>query len=105
FTDIKDPISFSEKRVSFNKETAILNLSPNPFTSTTTIQYCLEKSNNVKLTVFDIQGHRLFDLVEKQQMAGSHKVILKNNSLKPGVYFVKLTSGDISQIRKIVVVH
>jgi Secretion system C-terminal sorting domain len=75
---------------------------PNPFNPSTEIAFNLQKAGVVNLAVYDILGREIAQLVNRQMNAGDHKVSFLANDLSSGVYFYKLTSGDASQIRKMV---
>ncbi|RLA40867.1 MAG: flagellar basal body rod modification protein, partial [Gammaproteobacteria bacterium] len=82
---------------------------PNPFNPTTTIRYTLNKSEAVTLTVFDISGKKIVDLVRGNQAAGLHTVSWngKNNSgqaVPSGTYVYRLTTGSKTESRKMTLV-
>jgi len=80
-----------------------LNLSPNPFNPSTTLNYQLPIDSNVELAVNDVMGREIAKLVNEYQNAGNHEVIFDAKDLVSGVYFVRLTvnSGQ-SMVRKMV---
>lgn len=51
-----------------------LSAQPNPFNPLTEIVYSLPRAGRVRLTVFDVRGRRLRDLVDAVQPAGEHRV-------------------------------
>ena len=67
---------------------------PNPFNPVTTIRYGLLSNAKVKIEIFNILGQQVKTLIDKQQPAGYHEVLLKANSLGSGVYFYRLTAID-----------
>jgi len=75
---------------------------PNPFNPSTQIAFNLKKQGNVTLAVFDVLGREVATLVNRTMDAGNHKVTFLADELPSGVYFYKLTSGDASQVRKMV---
>ena len=48
---------------------------PNPFNPTTTMSYQLPEANKVVVTIYDILGHRVRTLVNKNMEAGYYSVI------------------------------
>ncbi|MCD6440654.1 MAG: lamin tail domain-containing protein, partial [Candidatus Marinimicrobia bacterium] len=48
---------------------------PNPFNPMTTIKYELPKESFVKITIYDLMGHKVRDLVNQNQNAGYQTVI------------------------------
>lgn len=80
---------------------------PNPFNPTTNIQYNIPKNTFVKLSVYNILGKHIIDLVNENQNAGLQNVqwnaLDKNGLAVPtGVYFYRLESGDVNLTRKMV---
>jgi hypothetical protein len=69
---------------------------PNPFNPTTTIAYSVPGSGLVKLSVFDITGRKVSDLVSGYQHAGSYVVSFDGHALPSGIYFCRLTQGNLS---------
>jgi hypothetical protein len=65
---------------------------PNPFDQMTTIEYQLEKSAVVNITVFD-QAGRMVEVLEGRQMPeGVHKVTWDATQQKPGIYFYRIAN-------------
>lgn len=77
---------------------------PNPFNPSTTIRYQLEKSGEVRLSVFDISGKEVAVLINGSQNAGEHQVDFYGENLSSGVYLYRLVSGDQSYVRKMMLV-
>jgi hypothetical protein len=77
---------------------------PNPFNPVTTINYTLASSGKVELKVYDILGREVQTLVNDIQNAGSHTVNFNAVNLSSGVYFYRITSGNFSDIKKMVLV-
>ena len=75
---------------------------PNPFNPTTTIQYDLQRSQHVTLTVYNILGEQVATLVNSIQSAGEHRLQFDGANLTGGVYFYKLESGDFSETRRMI---
>lgn len=64
---------------------------PNPFVSTTTIQYHLATKSNVQVTVFDMKGRLVRTLENGRKDAGRYQVDWDANDSEPGTYVVVLT--------------
>ncbi len=86
---------------------------PNPFNPTTTITYSIPvvdvrggvEGPHVSLIVYDLLGREVSMLVNKQQKPGSYRVEFNANGLTSGIYFYKLTAGNFSQTRKMLLVR
>jgi hypothetical protein len=64
---------------------------PNPFSTSTFIEYTMPESGKVKLTVLDMLGQELEVLVEATQTAGTYSVEYSAAGLATGVYLYKIT--------------
>ncbi len=74
---------------------------PNPFNSTTTIEYNLPASTNVSLRVLDLMGRQVAVLVDEQIGVGNHRVNWSPDNLGAGVYLVHMQAGEFNQISKV----
>ena len=93
--------------------TALLANYPNPFNPETWIPYHLAKDAEVKLTIYDMRGTSVRELVLGHQAAGVYRSKSRaaywdgrNNSGEPvasGVYFYTLTAGDFNATRKMLI--
>ena len=73
---------------------------PNPFNPTTSIAFTIPRAANTSLKVFNMLGQEVATLVNEFTTAGSHDVRFNATGLASGVYFYRLTSGDLTQIKK-----
>lgn len=67
---------------------------PNPFNPTTKISYSLDKESNVSLTVFNMLGQKVAELVNTRQNKGSYSVTWNAASMSSGVYLYRLKAGN-----------
>jgi hypothetical protein len=58
----------------------------------------------VVLKVFDVLGREVSTIINKDFKAGSYTVDYNASVLPSGVYFYKLTSGDFTETKKMVLV-
>ncbi len=64
---------------------------PNPFNPTTRIAFALPTLSRVTLTVFDVNGRIVTELIRNQhRAAGRHEVNFSAKDLSSGIYFYKL---------------
>ena len=77
---------------------------PNPFNPTTTIHYVLPKAGNVKLTVYNILGQRVAQLINSRQTAGNHEVRFNASQLSSGVYFYRLRTNSTVKTGKMMLI-
>jgi hypothetical protein len=89
------------------KDVALSQNYPNPFNPTTEIEFALPDAREVKLTVFNVLGQNVRNLMSGNQEAGYHRVIWDGKDearhvVPSGAYFYKLEAGDFSQSMKMV---
>jgi hypothetical protein len=73
------------------------NIYPNPFNSTTTIEYNLPYASDVSLSLYNIHGQLVDVLLDGVMPAGSHKVKWDGHNVGAGVYFLKLSDRTGSE--------
>ena len=72
----------------------LLQNYPNPFNPSTTIQFTLPRTSDVKIEIYDLLGNKVKQLVDGRYEAGVHSVTLNASDLAAGVYFYSMTVGD-----------
>jgi len=77
---------------------------PNPFNQVTEIKYTLPQDGWVRLEVYNILGQRVAMLADGQQQAGYKSVRWDANSLASGIYFYRLTAGEFTKTKKMVLI-
>lgn len=78
---------------------------PNPSNPVTTLRYELPDYGPVKLTVYDINGHAVCELVNTAQHAGEYSVVWngrdgQNQQVSSGIYICRLETNTSVQSRK-----
>jgi hypothetical protein len=100
-----------EVGISNNNQTVdgfkLINIYPNPFNPTTNIKYRIAKNSFVTLKIYDILGKEVATLVNEKQNAGTYDVPFSisqfsNTPISSGIYFCKITAGNFSETRKII---
>ncbi|MBN8544665.1 MAG: T9SS type A sorting domain-containing protein [Ignavibacteria bacterium] len=66
---------------------------PNPFNPSTKIRFALPEAGNVKLSVYDVLGRQVAELVNEFRAAGTYEVDWQADNLSSGVYVYRLESG------------
>jgi hypothetical protein len=120
--DIKYDTTFvldGDKSIDFNIDAVVVNINepeeipttyslsqnyPNPFNPTTTIQYAIPKDEFVKLTVYDITGKVVKELVNGHKAAGKYSVEFNASSYSSGIYYYKLEAGQYKRKKKMMLV-
>ena len=78
---------------------------PNPFNPMTSISYDLAQNGMVSLSIFDLNGKIIKNLVNEFQNAGNHLLIwdgvnFKGEEVSSGLYLYVLQVGDTKQTKK-----
>ncbi len=94
--------------ISHNQETAMqYSLEqnyPNPFNPMTNVKFQMPNTAFVKLIVFDILGREVSALVNEQLNAGTYEVQWDASAYPSGIYFYKLTAGEYSETKKMILI-
>ena len=75
---------------------------PNPFNPGTAIKFYLPKSANVSLKIFNLLGQEITSIMAGYQSAGEHEIRWIATGLPSGVYFCRLTAGEFSIAKKLI---
>jgi parallel beta-helix repeat protein len=76
---------------------------PNPFNATTIIEYELPKPCWVRLEVFNLRGQRVDVLTDGWERPGS-KAVRWDRQAASGIYFYRLTAGDFTDTKRMLLV-
>ncbi len=76
---------------------------PNPFNPTTSIQYTIPRSGNVRVEVFDAVGQLIDLLVDGPMPAGDHLVRWRCEARASGTYFCRILFDGMSKTRPMIV--
>ncbi len=77
-----------------NKRPIKLSNFPNPFNPITTIEYSLNKTDNVKLSIYNILGQKVASLLNAKQRPGEYTIKFNGTNLPSGIYIIKLSIGN-----------
>jgi len=68
-------------------------VSPNPFTTSTTIFYTLSEPSPVTIRIFNSQGH-FIEKLEQKQPKGEQQIQWNAEGLPAGMYYFRIQAGD-----------
>ena len=69
---------------------------PNPFNTSTVIQYSLPRISDITITIYNILGQRVAAFVIEEQAAGIHQIIWDAKDKPSGMYFYRLKADDFT---------
>ena len=68
---------------------------PNPFNPSTKIRFSLAADSKVTLTVFDVLGQEVANLIGGNLAAGSHEIDFNASNINSGVYFYRIDATAV----------
>ena len=86
------------------KEYKLYQNYPNPFNPSTTINFDIIKSGNVKIVLYDVLGREVKTIVNENAEPGKFKVVFNADNFASGLYFYKITSNDFTAVKKLLIV-
>ena len=96
-------ISSEENKVIENELTLIQNF-PNPFNSSSTIQYIVPADEDILIELFNTLGEKVKTLVNRFHTQGVYTVNLSSNELSSGIYLYKLQTETKSLTKKLIII-
>jgi hypothetical protein len=83
---------------------------PNPFRQRSTLSFELPSATHVELTIYDVRGQKVRDLVNRNYTPGSYSAIWDGTTsartaAPSGVYFYKLKAGSFTDTKKLVLIR
>ncbi len=85
-------------------EVVLKPATPNPFNPLTRISYVLPREDFVMLSIYDVAGRMVEQLVGEIQPAGNHVVEWDASRHPSGIYFYRLTAGNRTLTKKMVLI-
>jgi hypothetical protein len=79
----------------------ITSVYPNPFNSSTQINFKLEKSGHTKLSIINLIGNEVSTLIDEFKEEGDHSFNFYANELSTGIFFISLQQQNHEAIRKL----
>lgn len=84
------------------KEFKLYQNYPNPFNPSTSIKYSIPERTNVKLSVYNILGSEVANLINETKNAGEYEVEFDGSKLPSGVYLYKIEAGGYKAMKKLI---
>lgn len=73
---------------------------PNPFNPATTIEFAVPSESHVTIDVYNAIGERVATLLDEPRGAGYHRVSFDASSLPSGLYLYRMSAGQFTSVRK-----
>jgi hypothetical protein len=92
-------VTVERKNVSAPEMSRVIN-HPNPFNSSTNFRFVISSSQFVSLKIFDLLGREVATLINGDLNLGEHFVQWNATSFPSGIYFYRMTVGNVVQVGK-----
>ena len=74
---------------------------PNPFNSSTTLSFNVERETFIHLKAFNIQGRLIKNIISEKYYPGNHSLIWNLDSDAGGIYFIQYQSENHTETQKV----
>ena len=83
-------------------ENSFVNVFPNPFSSNATIALSLDEKSKVSITLFNVLGERIEEVVNTELVQGAHTFNYSNTQIPSGVYILKVRVDEEEQVIRMI---
>ncbi len=80
------------------------NNYPNPFNPSTVIEFSIPSNEFVNLSVYNVLGQKVSELVNSQVSAGTYSYNFDASNFSSGIYYYTLNTGNFSSTKKMMLV-
>ena len=88
--------------INIPNDISIISAYPNPFNPITNIEFALNSSSDINISIYDVNGRLIETLIDDSFYRGFYSVDWNASAYPSGVYFIRIISGDTSDIQKLV---
>tara|TARA_B100000886_G_scaffold57312_1_gene35171 strand:+ start:2356 stop:5424 length:3069 start_codon:yes stop_codon:yes gene_type:complete len=99
-SDISTVVGVDEDDIVLN-EFSLLPAYPNPFNPVTNISFVVDKSSEISLKIFDVNGKLIQVVNPKTYQIGVHNIQWNASSLSSGMYFIHMLNGADRYTQKV----
>lgn len=78
---------------------------PNPFNSTTEFEYNIAKPGLVNISIFNLRGQQVADLVNTHREVGEYRVSWNAGNLPSGVYFYRIMAKNFMATKRMILMR
>lgn len=75
---------------------------PNPFNPITNISFSIPSAAFITLKVYDILGDEVVTLINSERPAGEYRITFDASTLTSGVYLYRLSAGNLTEMKKMI---
>ena len=108
-TFVRSPIGIQKISTNVPDKFVLYNNFPNPFNPSTIFKFDVAKTQNIKLTIYDMLGREVAVLHNGMLQPGTYSISWNASSFASGIYYYKMTVGDntgngFTDVKKMVLV-
>jgi murein tripeptide amidase MpaA len=78
---------------------------PNPFNPRTIINYELPITNDVDVSIYNLLGQKVANLISETKIAGRYQVEWDASGFASGVYYYRIETGEYVDVKKMVLIR
>ena len=98
-------IEISNSHGNVPEELSLADCYPNPFNDRTSLKFSLPEGGVIDLTLYDLNGRAVSQLVSGYKAAGNHSLSISANGMASGTYLLRLEAADQVKINKLVLLR
>jgi hypothetical protein len=102
---LADPSLIASSTDDFPQVFALDQNYPNPFNPTTMINYQLPITSDVELSIYNLLGQKVANLVNEQKQAGNHSVQWDASGYANGIYYYRIEAGEFHDVKKMILIR
>jgi photosystem II stability/assembly factor-like uncharacterized protein len=77
---------------------------PNPFNPSTKIKFDIAKAGMTKIIVYDVLGKEVREILNSNMKPGAYEITFDGSGLSSGIYFYKLSTSGLADVKKMILV-
>lgn len=98
------PLGLFAEKVLLPNEYSVSNAYPNPFNPTTEFTYSMPEEGMVNISVYDISGRLVVEIVNGWKNAGVYPTIWNAQDIASGIYMINISINEFHDIQKIMLI-
>ena len=83
------------------KQFELTNIYPNPFNNSARLDFSIPETAEVKIALYDLRGAEVQTITSERYTPGDYQLLVHGGDLASGVYFVRISTDNFQQNRKI----
>jgi hypothetical protein len=101
---ILETIEITDPRATIPTHFELMQNYPNPFNPSTKIYFAIPEETNVKITIYNMLGEVVVELLNRPLNAGYHEVVFNSQQYPTGVYYYRMNAGNYTDNKKMVLI-